>query len=77
MAQITIYLDKELEEKMRARVKAQNTSQSRWIADLIRENLRDEWPQEVLELAGAWKDDFPDLEEIRVTEVDDMPRESI
>jgi len=76
MAQITIYLDKETEEKMRAYVKAQNISQSQWVANLIHEKLRSEWLDHVVALSGAWKD-FPSLEEIRAGISPDVMRESL
>jgi hypothetical protein len=40
MAQITIYLDKETEGKVRAYVKGKNISQSQWVASIIREKLK-------------------------------------
>ncbi len=76
MAQVTIYLDKDTEEKMRALVKAQNISQSQWVASLIREKLRTEWPDHVAALAGAWED-FPTLEEIRDDVTLNSARESL
>jgi hypothetical protein len=76
MAQVTIYLDKETEEKMRAYTKSKAISQSQWIASLIRERLRTEWPDDVLALAGAWKD-FPLAEDIRAGMGQDTKREGI
>ena len=76
MAQMTIYLDKDTEEKVKAHVRAKNVSQSQWIASIIREKLQSEWPPNVIALAGAWKD-FPSLEEIRETMSPDVARESI
>lgn len=76
MAQVTIYLDKELEEKMRILVQSQQISQSQWITKLIREKLQTEWPEQVLALAGAW-DDFPTAEELRADLGQDVPREAI
>ena len=58
MAKITFYLDQETADKMRAFVQSQGISQSKWIAGLIRERLRTEWPEHIVELARAWKD-FP------------------
>lgn len=75
MPQVTIYLDKETEQKMRAYVKAKGISQSRWIASLIREKLQSEWPEYVAALAGAWRD-FPALEEIRSGTAEDLSRET-
>ena len=74
MAQVTIYLDDSLAEVMKARVKAQNISQSHWISSLIREALQNEWSPEVVALAGAWRN-FPTLEEIRASEGTDSLRE--
>lgn len=76
MGQITIYLDKELEEKLRALVQARQISQSKWIAQLIREKLQTEWPESVLALAGAWPD-FPTREELRAGLGQDAPRETV
>jgi hypothetical protein len=73
---ITIYLDPELEKKMRAYVKSTHISQSKWIATLIEEKIRNEWPESVIKLAGAWKD-IPTAEEIRRTEGIDIKREEI
>ena len=64
MGQVTIYLDEELEQKVRLASKQGNVSRSRWIADVIRNHLDSEWPTEVRESSGSWFD-FPSLEEIR------------
>ena len=74
MGQVTIYLEDELEAKMRLAAKAMNLSQSKWIATLIQEKVRDEWPISVKELAGAWAD-FPTLDEIRQNIGHDAARE--
>jgi hypothetical protein len=76
MAQVTIYLDDTVAEAMRAAVKAQNMSQSRWISHLIQQALQSEWPPEVAELAGVWSD-FPDLSEIRSEMGEDAVRERL
>jgi len=76
MAQITIYLDKDLEEQMRAYAKSLNMSQSKWIASLIRERLQTEWPASVHELAGAWET-FPSAEEMRAEMGQDAAREQL
>ena len=77
MGQVTIYLDKDTEEKMRVLTKAMHISQSKWIANLIREKLQTEWPESIIALAGAWGDDYPSLEEIRAGGGQDSPREPI
>ena len=76
MGQITIYLDKKTEEKMRSLAKAMDISQSKWIANLIQERLQNEWPAAVVNLAGAWQT-FPLAEEIREGIGEDSMRESV
>lgn len=76
MAQVTIYLDDELEAKMNAAAKAANLSRSKWIAHLIQKRLQDEWPDNVTALAGAWKD-LPLAEEIRASHGSDAEREPV
>lgn len=76
MGQVTIYLDSEIESKLRGVVKSSNLSQSKWIAKLIEEKLQNSWPESVVKLAGAWKD-FPTAEEIRETQGKDAEREEL
>ena len=76
MGQVTIYLDEEVEKRMTASAKAMKLSRSKWIANVIREKLVDEWPANVRELAGSWED-FPTLEEIRDTGQRDITREAL
>jgi hypothetical protein len=75
MGQITIELDAELESRVQDIIASKNISLSRWIENLIQENISREWQETVRQLAGAWKD-FPSLEEIRKGTGDDIPRES-
>jgi hypothetical protein len=76
MGQITIDLDPESEEKAKAYAKMMDMPLNQWIADLIRKQVAEEWPDSVKELAGAWPD-FPPLEEIRAGNGDDAGRESL
>ncbi len=76
MGQVTIYIEDELEARMAADARARNLSRSRWIADVIREKLDNEWPAAVREMAGSWED-FPTLEDIRDTGSGDAERESL
>lgn len=76
MAQVTVYIEDELESRMRAAAEAAHLSQSRWLANLIRERLADRWPEDVAALAGAWRD-FPDLETLRTGFGEDVPREGL
>lgn len=73
MAQVTIYLDAETEERMKEAAKAAGMSYSKWVAQLIVDRTRTDWPRSVADLAGAWGDS--DLE--RPTHGEDVPRETI
>jgi hypothetical protein len=76
MSQLTLYLDSDLEAKLRLAAKAANLSQSRWVANLIAEKLNNEWPQSVMALAGAWAD-MPLAAELRADLTADAPREPL
>jgi hypothetical protein len=76
VAQITIYLDSAAERRVKAAARKAGVSVSRWVADLVENRTRTEWPAEVLELAGAWPD-FPDLEELRAQTSEDQRRERL
>lgn len=74
MGQVTIYIDSETEKKMIASAKAAKISKSKWITEIIKEKVASEWPESVVNLAGAW-DDFPLIEEIRSETGKDIKRE--
>ena len=76
MAQITIYLDNETGALLRAAVKASDVSQSKWVADAIRSRVRQEWPETVRALAGAWPD-LPSAAQIRSRRTGDAARERL
>ena len=76
MGQVTIYLDEHTEKKMLNMVGKSGVSKSKWIAELIREKTATTWPQDVIEMAGTWKD-FPDVEEIRSEMGTDVERTPI
>jgi len=76
MGQITIYLDSETEKKMLNTIKKSGKSKSKWVADLIREKTAGSWPENIINLAGAWSD-LPTAEEIRKEMGHDVKRESI
>ncbi len=77
MGQVTIYLDNETENKLRQAAKSSSLSVSKWVARIIEEKIITQWPQDVSTLAGAWKDDFPTIEEIRTQAFQDSPREGL
>ncbi|MFH1489465.1 MAG: CopG family transcriptional regulator [Pseudomonadota bacterium] len=74
MGQVTIYLDNELESKVQQLTKSMHISKSKWVAQLIKEKIADEWPESVKNLAGAWTD-LPSAEEIREGLGEDIKRE--
>ncbi|MBV9304414.1 MAG: hypothetical protein JOY62_06010 [Acidobacteriaceae bacterium] len=76
MAQITIYLPDDIENKARKAAQERQTSVSRWIADQISQNLRDTWPKSVLDAAGAVPE-FLSLETIRRGYGRDVKRKSV
>ncbi|NOY70426.1 MAG: CopG family transcriptional regulator [Deltaproteobacteria bacterium] len=77
MGQVTIYLENEIENKMKIAAKTSRLSVSKWIANIIKEKISTEWPQDIVILAGSWQDDFPSLQEIRSTHGVDSSREAL
>ena len=49
MGQVTIYIDNEIENKMKAAAKTSDLSVSKWIANIIKEKTSTEWPQDVID----------------------------
>ena len=76
MAQLTIYLDDETEERMKRAAAEAGVSRSRWVADVIRDKTASEWPEPVRRLAGAWRD-FPEVDELRADLGEDAPRQPL
>ena len=77
MGQVTIYLDNSIETKMKEAAKSSHLSVSKWVARIIEEKIATEWPQDIVKLAGSWKDDFPTIEELRSNIGQDSPREDL
>ena len=68
MTQLAIYIEEKLSEKLEKAVKASGKSKSKWIADVIKKELDDQWPEDFFDLAGSWKDGrnpYEILKEIR------------
>ena len=76
MSQITLYLEEETALQLKAAAGAAGQSVSRWVADLIRQKIATEWPENVMNLAGAWPD-LQTVEQLRVAEPEDTPRETL
>lgn len=77
MSQVTIYLEPGLAEKARKAAESEGLSQSKWVARLIEAKLTSQWPESVKQLAGAWPADFPEAEDLREGQPDDLPREPL
>jgi hypothetical protein len=76
MGQITIYLDDQTEVLVKAAVRAAGVSQSKWVADVVRERVRNQWPDSIRSLAGAWSD-LPTAEQMRRRQSADLLREPL
>ena len=63
MAQLALYIDDQLAERLDKAVKASGKSKSKWVAEAIRHSLQDQWPEGFFDLAGSW-DDNATFEEI-------------
>jgi hypothetical protein len=73
MAQITLYLEDALQARLKASAERHQMSQSQFVAKLIRQAVDDQWPPEVLALAGSMAD-FPNADELRASNGTDVPR---
>ena len=76
MAHLTIYLNDDVERRVRKAAKAAKVSVSRWVADRVSQSVEKSWPPEFLALAGAFPD-FPDADDLRKGYGEDVPRESL
>ena len=76
MGQVTLYLDRETEAKVKAAAREAGVSLSRWVGEILRRRTASEWPASVARLAGAWKD-FPTTKELRRGEGKDARREPL
>ena len=73
MAQLTLYLEDDLQARLREAAEQRKVSQSQYVANLIRRATAAEWPNEVLEMAGSIPD-FPLSEELRAGQPPDAER---
>ncbi len=74
MAQITIYINNDLESKVKEIASAQETSISKYISTVLERNISNNWNPKIKHLAGSWSD-FPTIEEIRSNDIQDARRE--
>ena len=57
MAQLALYIDEQLAERLDKAVKASGKSKSKWVSEAIESVLKNQWPVGFFELAGSWDDD--------------------
>lgn len=76
MAQITIYINNELESKVKKIANSLNISISKYISTIVEKNIQDSWNPKVKKLAGSWSD-FPTIDEIRSNSAKDIKREEL
>lgn len=74
MAQVTIYMNNDLEAQIKDMASALNLSISKFISNTLQEKVHNEWNPGIKELAGSWSD-FPTLSEIREGQAQDIKRE--
>ncbi|MFP4377730.1 MAG: hypothetical protein ACLFP4_11860 [Spirochaetales bacterium] len=74
--QITIYLDKDIEQRLRKAARDAGIPVSRCVASVIEQHTRTEWPTAVRDAAGSWPD-LPDEAAIRQSTATDVPREPL
>lgn len=74
MPRLTIYLDENTQHKVKLAAQQASLSQSKWISKLIQEKVITDWPEEIMNLAGTWKD-FPNIKELRRDLGQDIARE--
>lgn len=75
MSQITIYIDSNLEAKVKKMAAATGLSISKFISNVLEKDMADTWNSEAMKLEGSWSD-FPTLDEIRDAEAKELPREA-
>lgn len=70
---VMLYLDDDVNRAMRRAAVRAGLPYSRWVAGLIRQAARTDWPDSFLALAGAFPD-APLVKDIRADEGPDLPR---
>ncbi len=73
---VTLYLDEVTIKWVRRAARASGLSQSRWLAELVRERTAPQWRDAVRDLAGAWPD-FPKAGRLRRSVARDIRRERL
>ena len=75
MAQITIYMNDNIEQKVKKLAKSMNLSISKYISTILEQKTANSWDNDTKNLSGAWSD-FSTISDIRSNEnVKDTKRE--
>jgi hypothetical protein len=62
MPQLHFYVPNEVAEKLRERAKARGLSLSKYLADIVSQEVAQGWPEAYFEeVVGSWVGEFPDL----------------
>ncbi|MFA5233302.1 MAG: DUF6364 family protein [Sulfurimonas sp.] len=77
MAQVTIYIDNNLEEKVKKLAKSAGTSISKFISNILEQKVKTSWDDSVRELSGSWRDDSAFDEEMKSYKTADTKREEL
>lgn len=77
MAQVTIYMDNSLEEKVKKLAKSTGTSISKFISNILEQKVKTSWDDSVRELSGSWSDDTAFNEDIKIYKATDVKREEL
>jgi hypothetical protein len=64
MAQVTIYLNDEIEAQARSAAELRGSTLGRWIAEQVAEKVKNTWSPAVLDAIGSFPD-FPEEAELR------------
>ena len=75
MAQVTIYMNDQLEQQVKKLAVSMNLSISKFIATTLEQKVDAQWDPGLKKLTGAWSD-FPDLEALREHQGEDVKREN-
>jgi len=76
MAQVTIYMDNNLEKKIKELALGAGVSISKFISSALEQKVNNNWNPETAKLEGS-RNEFITLEEIRASDAQDACRETL
>jgi len=74
MAQVTIYMNNNLETQIKSMATSLDISISKFISNILEQKIHNEWNNSVKQLSGSWND-FSSINDIRQDNIDDIKRE--